>query len=73
MMSEVDAFTLKISSQVQKKHINDKMVGLTNQERILLHKLLFEPKFIKVKCKANLKQAIGSQLIIIEEENEEMC
>ena len=55
MMSEVDAFTLKISSQVQKKHINDKMVGLTNQERILLHKLLFEPKFIKVKCKANLK------------------
>lgn len=32
-----------------------------------------EPKYIKLKCKADLKQALGSMFIILDEEDEDTC
>lgn len=49
------------------------MNGLNLQERMLLTKIMNEPKYLKVKCKADLKQAQGSMFIIIDEEDEETC
>ena len=49
------------------------MNGLSLQERILLTKIMNEPKYLKVKCKADIKQALGSMFIIIDEEEEDTC
>jgi len=73
MISEVDQFTLKVHPHVRKQRLLEQMNGLNLQERILLTKIMNEPKYLKVKCKADLKQAQGSMFIIIDEEDEETC
>jgi hypothetical protein len=73
VISEVDNFTMKIQPHVRKQRLSEQMNGLSIQERILLTKIMHEPKYLKIKCKADIKQAYGSMFIIIDEEEEETC
>jgi len=73
MCSEVDAFSLKINPRIRKQRLLEQMNGLNIQERILLTKIMNEPKYIKIKCKADLQQAVGSMFIIFDEEDEDTC
>jgi hypothetical protein len=49
------------------------MNGLNLQERILLTKIMSDSQYLKVKCKADVKQAPGSMFIILDEEDESTC
>lgn len=73
MCSEVDTFSLKINPRIRKQRLLEQMNGLNIQERILLTKIMNEPKYLKLKCKAGLKQAPGSMCIMLEEEDEDTC
>lgn len=42
-------------------------------ERGQLMHMMSDPKYLRVYCKANLKQAVGSMLIIFEEEAADAC
>jgi hypothetical protein len=47
------------------------MNGLNLKERILLTKIMGKSQFLRVRCKADLKQAVGSMFIVIDEESED--
>lgn len=75
MISEVDQFTLKIAPDLARTRLQEQMnaANLAVAERGQLMQMMSEPKYLRVYCKANLKQAVGSMLIIFEEEAADAC
>lgn len=54
IINEVNQFTLKVHPRLRKQRLQDEMAGLSRGERILLTKIMNEPKFVNVRCKADL-------------------
>lgn len=73
MICEVDQFTLQVRPNVRKQRLKEQMNGLNVQERMLLTKIMSQSQFLRVKCKADLKQAYGSMFVVIEEEDAATC